>query len=175
MDRICVGAIVGAKGVRGEVRIKSFTENPRDVGAYGPVILTDGRKLGLKVTGTVKDLVIGRLEGIGDRDAAEALKGAQLFVERSRLPPPEKGSYYHADLIGLDVKLTTGECRGKVSGVFNFGAGDVIEIVRPDGDTDLVPFSGAAIARVDLAAREVIVNPLPGLFDEATQEEGETS
>ena len=175
MDRICVGAIVGAKGVRGEVRIKSFTENPRDVGAYGPVILTDGRKLVLKVTGTVKDLVVGRLEGIGDRDAAEALKGAQLFVERAALPPPEKGSYYHADLIGLDVKLTTGESRGRVSGVFNFGAGDMIEVTRADGETELVPFSGAAIASVDVAAGVVVVNPLPGLFDEETEEEGETS
>ena len=175
MDRICIGAIVGAKGVRGEVRIKSFTENPRDVGAYGPVILTDGRKLELKITGTVKDLVIGRLEGIGDRDTAEALKGVQLFVERSQLPPPDEGSYYHADLIGLAVKLTTGEMRGKVSGVFNFGAGDMIEVARPEGETDLVPFSAQTIAGVDLAAGVVTVNPLPGLFDEETEEEGETS
>jgi 16S rRNA processing protein RimM len=175
VDRICVGAIVGAKGVRGEVRIKSFTENPRDVGAYGPVTLTDGRKLGLKVTGQAKDLVVGRLEGIGDRDAAEALKGAQLFVERSALPSPEAGSYYHADLIGLELKLTTGESRGRVSAVFNFGAGDMLVVARPDGETELVPFSPAAIAAVDTAGRVVLVNPLPGLFDEATEEEGETS
>ena len=175
MDRICVGAIVGAKGVRGEVRIKSFTENPRDVGAYGPVILTDGRKLGLKITGTVKDLVIGRLEGIDDRDAAEAMKGVQLFVERSQLPPPDKGSYYHADLIGLAVKLTTGETRGTVSGVLNFGAGDMIEVARPGGETDLVPFSAQTIASVDMVAGVVTVNPLPGLFGEETDEEGETS
>ncbi len=175
MDRICVGAIVGAKGVRGEVRIKSFTENPRDVGAYGPVTLTDGRKLGLKVTGTVKDLVVGRLESIDDRDAAEALKGAQLFVERSRLPPPEKGSYYHADLIGLEVKLTTGESRGRVNAVLNYGAGDIIEVARPDGETDLIPFAPQAIESVDMAAGVIFVIPLPGLFDDGTDEEGETS
>ncbi len=175
-----MGAIVGAKGLRGEVRIKSFTENPRDVGAYGPVTLSDGRKLKLKVTGMAKDTVIGRLEGVDDRDAAERLKGLELFVERGALPKPETGSYYHADLIGLVARLTSGEERGKVSAVFNFGAGDVLEITRADGETDLVPFSNEAVARVDLPAGVVTLNPLPGLFEDNqdTQDEdtkGETA
>jgi 16S rRNA processing protein RimM len=160
-----VGVILGAKGLRGEVRIKSFTENPRDVGAYGPVRLGEGRAVGLKVTGATKDAVIGRLEGIADRDAAEALKGVQLFVDRSALPATE-GSYYHADLVGLALKLTTGETRGRVSAVFNFGAGDMLEVTRTDGDTELVPFSAAAIAAVDMAGGVVTANPLPGLFDD---------
>jgi 16S rRNA processing protein RimM len=169
--------IVGAKGIRGEVRIKSFTEDPRSVGAYGPVTLGDGRKFALKVTGTAKETVTGRLDGIGDRDAAEALKGAQLFVERASLPKPEDGSYYHADLIGLVVTLTTGERRGTVSAVFNFGAGDVLEVARPDGDTELLPFSEAAVAKVDVAGGAIVMNPLPGLFDDEEDEDtkGETT
>ena len=175
--RVCVGVIAGAKGIRGEVRIKSFTEDPRDVGSYGPVTSGDGRKFVLKVTGTAKEMVTGRLDGIDDRDAAEALKGTQLFVERAALPKPEDGSYYHADLIGLVVRLTTGEWRGTVSAVFNFGAGDVLEIARPDGDTELVPFSEAAVVKVDIAGGEIVMNPLPGLFedDETEDTKGETA
>ena len=103
--------------------------------------------------------------------AAEALKGVQLFVARTRLPKAEEGSYYHADLIGLVAKVTTGEVRGKISAVFNFGAGDVLEITRADGETEMIPFSGAAIAAVDVAAGTISVNPLPGLFDDETEDE----
>jgi 16S rRNA processing protein RimM len=172
-----VGVIVGVKGVRGEVRIKSFTARPRDVGAYGPVTLPDGRALTLTVTGAGRgDVVVGRLAGIADRDAAAALKGAQLTVARAALPAPEAGSYYHADLVGMVVRLTTGETRGRVSAVLNYGAGDVLEVARPDGETELLPFSAAAIASVDLAGGAVTVNPLPGLFDDGESEkEGETA
>ena len=172
-----MGVVIGAKGVRGEVRIKSFTANPRDVGAYGPVILRkgdlgEGTAAELKVTGVANgDVVVGQLAGVADRNAAEALKGVQLFIARERLPKAEEGSYYHADLIGLVAKVTTGETRGKVSAVFNFGAGDVLEITRPDGETEMIPFSAAAIAAVDMAAGTVTVNPLPGLFDDGTEDE----
>lgn len=166
--RVCVGVVIGAKGVRGEVRIKSFTADPRDVGAYGAVTLGEGSSVELKVTGLAKeDVVVGRLDGVADRDAAEALKGVQLFVARARLPKAEDGSYYHADLIGLALKLTTGETRGQVSAVFNFGAGDILEVTRPDGETDLIPFSAETISAVDVAGGTVTVIPLPGLFDEA--------
>jgi 16S rRNA processing protein RimM len=172
--RVCVGVVIGAKGVRGEVRIKSFTANPRDVGAYGPVQLGDRAAEELKITGIAKgDVVVGRLAGVADRDAAEALKGVQLFVARAALPKAEEGSYYHADLIGMVVNATTGETRGKVSAVLNFGAGDILEIARPDGDTEMIPFSAAVIAAVDMAAGTIVVNPLPGLFDEASEETNE--
>ncbi len=174
-----MGVVIGAKGVRGEVRVKSFTTNPRDVGAYGPVILRkgdlgEGTAAEFRVTGVANgDVVVGRLAGVEDRNAAEALKGVQLFVARERLPKAEDGSYYHADLIGLVATVTTGETRGKISAVFNFGAGDVLEITRPDGETEMIPFSAAVIAAVDLAAGTVTVNPLPGLFDEGETEETE--
>jgi 16S rRNA processing protein RimM len=127
--------------------------------------LSDGRRLGLSIVGQAKDTVIGRLAGVSDRTAAEALKGAQLFVDRAALPEPEDG-YYHADLIGLAVVLTSGERRGQVAAVLNFGAGDILEVARPDGDTEFIPFSAAAIAAVDVAGGTVTVNPLPGLFDD---------
>ena len=171
--KICVGAVIGAKGVRGEVRIKSFTASPGDIGAYGPVATEDGRQFRLKVTGHAKDAVIARLDGIADRDAAEALKGTQLYVGRAALPPPEDGSYYHTDLIGLAASLTTGEALGKVTAVFNFGAGDMLEVTKPGGDTELIPFPGPAIEAVDVAAGTIVIVPLPGLFDDGEDDDAE--
>jgi 16S rRNA processing protein RimM len=174
--KVCVGVVIGAKGVRGEVRIKSFTASPGDIAAYGPVTTTDGRTFKLKVAGFAKDAVTVRLEGVADRDAAEAMKGTELYVDRAALPPPEDGSYYHADLIGLAAVLTTGEVLGEVTAVFNFGAGDVLEVKRPNGETELIPFPGPAVEKVDLAAGTITIVPLPGLFDdgtEAPEEEGE--
>jgi 16S rRNA processing protein RimM len=173
--QVCIGAVVGAKGVRGEVRIKSFTADPRDVGAYGPVTTDDGRTFDIRVTGMAKETVVARLGGVDDRNAAEALKGAQLYVARSELPPPEQGSYYHADLIGMAARLVTetgDEALGKVSAVFNFGAGDMLEVAKDGGETVLVPFSDAAIAGVDIVAGVVRIVPLPGLFgDDETEVE----
>jgi 16S rRNA processing protein RimM len=166
--KVCVGAITGAKGIRGEVRIKSFTAEPADIGAYGPVTTSDGRAFKLKVVGSAKDLVTARLEGIADRNAAEALKGMQLFVERSRLPPPGDGQVYHADLIGLAARLETGEALGNVTAVLNYGGGDILEVTRPDGDTELIPF-GIGIAGVDLAAKVVTIAAVPGLFDDGSE------
>jgi 16S rRNA processing protein RimM len=169
--KVCVGAVIGAKGVRGEVRIKSFTAAPGDIGAYGPVATEDGRQFRLKVTGSAKDIVTAKLDGVADRNAAEALKGTQLYVDRAALPPPEDGSYYHADLIGLAARLTTGEALGEVTAVFNFGAGDMLEVTKPDGEADLIPFPGPAIETVDLAAGTIVIVPLPGLFDDGEDDE----
>lgn len=173
--KVCVGAVIGAKGVRGEVKIKSFTATPGDIGSYGPVTTEDGRSFRLRVSSWAKDVVTAQLAGVADRNAAEALTGVKLYVERAALPAAEDGSYYHADLIGLAARLVDGEKVGKVSAVFNFGAGDVLEVTRPDGGTELIPFSGAAVAGVDLAAGTVTITPLPGLFegDLSTAVEGE--
>jgi len=171
--KVCVGAVAGAKGIRGEVRIKSFTVDPTDVGAFGPVTASDGRVFKLKVVGVAKDLVTARLDGITDRNAAEALRGVQLFVERSQLPPPADGQYYHADLIGLAARLETGEALGNVTGVLNYGGGDILEVTRPNGETELIPF-GIGVAGVDLAAKVVTIADVPGLFDDGSApEEGE--
>jgi len=172
--KTCVGVVIGAKGLRGEVKIKSFTASPGDIDAYGPVATKDGRTFRLKALGVTQDVVTAKLDGIGDRNAAEALRGTELYVDRAALPAAEDGSYYHTDLIGCAAKLTTGEDLGEVTAVFNFGAGDMLEVKRIAGDTVLVPFSDAAIAKVDVTAGVVTIEPLPGLFDDGdAPDEGE--
>jgi 16S rRNA processing protein RimM len=164
-SRICLGVIVGAKGLRGEVRVKSFAERPADVAAYGPLSTDDGRSFTLTVTGKAQGVVIARIKGVADRTAAEQLKGTKLYVDRDALPAADDGTYYHADLIGLAAVLSTGEALGTITAVYNFGAGDVVEVKMADGRSELVPFSEAAIAGVDLSGGKVTINPLPGLFE----------
>ncbi len=164
-SRICLGVIVGAKGLRGEVRVKSFTERPADVAAYGPLSTDDGRAFALTVTGKAQGVVIARIKGVADRTAAEKLKGTKLYVARDALPETDDGSYYHTDLVGLAAELSTGETLGTITAVYNFGAGDVVEVKMADGRSELVPFSEAAIAGVDIAGGKVTINPLPGLFE----------
>lgn len=169
--RVCLGVIVGAKGLRGEVRIKSFTEDPADVAAYGPLSTDDGRTFTLTVTGAAAGAVIAKVKGVADRNAAEALKGLELYVERGALPAAEEGAYYHADLIGLAASLATGEELGKVTAIHNFGGGDMIEVKDGDGRSELIPFTALSVAKVDLAAGVVVINPLPGLFDSEKHDE----
>ena len=174
--RVCLGVVVGAKGLKGEVRIKSFTAEPADVAAYGPVESEDGKaSWALNVVGEAKGAVIVRLKGITDRNQADALKGVKLYVHRSKLPPAVEGTYYHADLIGMDVVLTTGETKGQVVAVLNFGGGDIIEVGDGKSETTMVPFSSEAIAEVNVSERLIRVEPLPGLFDsgDADDEEGD--
>jgi 16S rRNA processing protein RimM len=172
-SRICLGAVTGAQGVRGAVRIKPFTQRPEDVAAYGAVEDEDGRRSWtIRLVGKAKGVVIGKIAGIDDRDAAEALKGVRLYVARSALPPPQEEEYYHADLLGLVVELRDGTMLGRVRAVHDFGAGDSIEVERAAGGTVLVPFSKAAVPVVDLAGGRLVVDPPEGLFDgEAVEEE----
>ena len=155
---VCIGAVAGAHGVRGNVRIKPFTDAPEDVAAYGPVTDAGGaRAFDLTLVGRSGGAVIARLTGIEDRDAAEALKGLRLHVPRERLPAPEKDEFYHADLIGLGVVDTAGRTAGTVKALHDFGAGDLIEIRRPDGRLVLLPFTRTAVPAIDLTAGEVTV------------------
>ncbi|HEC14714.1 MAG TPA: 16S rRNA processing protein RimM, partial [Rhodospirillales bacterium] len=115
---LCVGVVTGARGLKGEVRIKSFTAVPEDIAAYGPVRdETGGRSFEIRVTGRAKGTVTARLEGVGDRDGAEALKGLALYVSRDVLPEAEDGEFYHADLIGLEAVFADGEVIGTVTAV----------------------------------------------------------
>jgi 16S rRNA processing protein RimM len=171
--RVCLGVIVGAKGLRGEVRIKSFTEDPRDVAAYGPVSTADGRSFQIAVAGAAQGAVIAKLAGVADRTQAEALKGTELFVERSALPAAEDGTFYHADLIGAVVTLTSGEVLGKVSALHNFGGGDMMEVGEGRASV-LVPLTSDAIAVLDVKGGQVTVHPLPGLLGGESDEGGET-
>ena len=159
--------IVGVKGLRGELRVKSFTEEPGDVAAYGPLVTSDGRTFNLSVVNVLADVVIAKVEGVDDRAAAEALKGLELFVDRAVLPETEGDTYYHADLIGLVVETTAGERVGKVSAFHNFGGGDVMEVTAEGrSDTGFVPFTADVIAAVDVAGGKVVMVPTPGLFED---------
>jgi 16S rRNA processing protein RimM len=170
-QRVCIGVITGVHGVRGAVRIKSFTEDPASVAAYGPVEDEAGtRRFGLRVIGASKGVVLGRIEGIDDRNAAEALKGLRFYVDRAALPPPEAEEFYHADLLGLGVELPDGTPFGRVKAVHSFGAGDTLEVERAAGDTILVPFTKAAVPVVDLAGGRLVLDPPAGLLEKPEPE-----
>ncbi|RAU23659.1 16S rRNA processing protein RimM [Paramagnetospirillum kuznetsovii] len=159
-DRVCVGLIVGVHGVRGAVRIKSFTEEPKDIGFYSPVEdETGSRKIRLKVTGEAKGSVIATLEGIADRDAAEALKGTKLWVARHRLPKVEEDEFLYSDLIGLAVEDLAGTRLGTVSAVHDFGAGDVLDIALAPKGNLMVPFTKAQVPEVDVPGGRLVVIP----------------
>ncbi len=159
--RVCVAQFGAAHGVRGELRLRSFTENPADVTAYGPLETEDGRqRFEIEALRPGNDHFVVRIKGVADRNAAERLTNLKLFVSRDRLPEPEEGEFYHADLIGLEAFGEDGTPLGTVTGVHNFGAGDMIEIAPVGGgDTLLVPFSDAAVPAIDLTARRMVVIP----------------
>jgi len=164
--RICVGIITGAHGVRGAVRVKSFTADPKDVARYGPLEDESGeRRWSLALMRSVKGVVVCRVEGIADRDNAEALRGLRLYLPRAALPPTAEEEYYHVDLIGLQARLADGTVLGQVRAVHDFGAGDTLEIVRRTGPPAMVPFTRAIVPVVDLAAGRLVVDPPPGLIE----------
>lgn len=166
-DPVRLGVVVGARGVRGEVRIKSFTETPEDVAAYGPLYDRAGeRRFEVRVTGVQKGLVLARIDGVADRNAADALKRTELFVERAQLPEPDEDEFYNSDLEGLAAVTVAGESLGTVRGVFDFGAGPILEL---DGGL-MVPFTLAAVPDVDLKAGRVTVDPPDGLMEDPVDE-----
>jgi 16S rRNA processing protein RimM len=159
-DRICVAQIGAAHGVRGEVRLRSFTEDPMAVTTYGPLETEDGsRRFTIAALRPAKDLFVARLAGIDDRDAAEALTNLRLYVPRDRLPALEEETYYHADLIGLAAVAPDGAALGRVTAIHNFGAGDVLEIKPDSGDPLMVPFTETAVPTIDVAAKRIVVVP----------------
>ena len=157
--RILLGHIAGAHGIRGEVLIKTYTEAPENVGAYGPLSDEGGtRTFNLKSARATSKGVVARLQGVDDRNAAEALKGIALYIERERLPAAADGEFYHADLIGLAAVDGDGKPLGEIVAVQNYGAGDLLEIrLAGASKTELVPFTDAAVPEVDIAARRVVV------------------
>lgn len=158
--KVCIGVIAGVHGVRGLVRIKSFTDAPEDVAAYGPVTDASGtRRFTIEAKGTVRGMVLAHIDGVDDRDAAGRLRGVELYVDREALPAPDVDEYYHADLIGLDVETRDGAHLGTVQAVQNYGAGDILEVARDDGGVDMLPFTHAVVPEVDLAGRRLVVEP----------------
>ncbi len=172
-----LGVITAPHGVRGLVRVKSFTADPDAIASYGPLENEQGtRRFALERMGTVRGAMIARIDGIDDRDAAERLRGVRLYVGRDRLPPPDPEEYYVADLVGLEVRLENDSVFGRVRAVHEYGAGDSLEIERPDGRAVLVPFTRAVVPVVDIAGGRLVVDPPAGLFDatpETTAEDEE--
>ncbi len=156
--RVCVGVVLGAHGIRGAVRIKCFTVEPAAIATYGALEDDAGtRQWHVDVVGVERNGVRATIRGVGDRTAAEALKGVKLYVRRSALPPPQPGEYYAADLEGLAVVATDGSPLGRIVALHDFGAGSVLEIEPTVGDSLMVPFTDTAIPDVDLAAARVTV------------------
>ena len=165
-DLICVGAIAGAFGVQGEVRLKSFCADPAAIADYAPLYTGDGsRSFTVKITRPVAGGLAARLGGVTTKEQADALRGLSLFAERGKLPSLPDDEFYHADLIGLQVLDTGGAALGRVAAVHNHGAGDILE-VRPAGAGKalLLPFTRAVVPTVDLTAGRIIADP-PGELD----------
>lgn len=159
--RVLIAKIGAAHGVRGELRLWPFTQDPMSVARYGALQSKDGtRFFEIAQMRAAKDHLVARFKGIDDRNAAEALNGIELYVPRERLPPPDEGEYYHADLIGLDAVTAEGAPFGRVIAVHNFGAGDILEIApETHGPTLMLPFTDAVVPTVDIAERRLTVVP----------------
>jgi 16S rRNA processing protein RimM len=158
-NRVCVARVGAAHGTGGEVRLWPYTARAEDVAAYGPLQTADGtRSFEILSLRPGNAFLLARLSGVTDRTAAEQLCNADLYVSRERLPAPEPGEFYHADLIGLRADDTAGRTVGTVVAVHNFGAGDVLEIApRAGGETLMHPFSAAAVPSVDIAAGRIVM------------------
>jgi 16S rRNA processing protein RimM len=158
--RVLLGVVIAAHGIKGEVKVKTFTENPEGLSAYGPLTTEAGRTLEIAALRPAKaGEAVVRFAGIADRNAAERLKGQSLYVARSALPRTDEREFYLADLMGLRAEDAAGGALGTVKAVHNFGAGDVLEIEFSDGKTDFVAFTDANVPTVDIAGGRVVIVP----------------
>ncbi len=166
VERICVAQIGAPHGVRGEVKLRSFTADPGAVADYGPLETEDGtQRFAIEALRPAKDHLVARLSGVRDRDAAERLTNLRLYVARERLPPPEPDEFYHADLIGLRAESRDGAELATIVGIHDFGAGDLLEL-RPLGAsrTVMMPFTAATVPVVDIAGGRIVIDPPQDLF-----------
>lgn len=165
-ELICVGAISGAYGVRGEVRVKSFCADPEDIEAYSPLQSEDGsRRFSLAILRPIKNGFVVRIAEVATKEEADALKGTQLFALRDQLPHLPDDEFYYTDLVGLEVFDTGGAALGRVKSVQNHGASDLLEVHAPGATaTVLVPFTKTVVPTVDLAAGRIVADPPEGLF-----------
>ena len=164
--RICVGAISGAYGVQGEVRIKSFCAQPDDIEAYSPLTTEDGsRSFALALIRPMKNGFVARIAEVAPKEQADALKGTQLFAQRDQLPGLPDDEFYYTDLVGLEVFDTGGTLLGRVKSVQNHGASDLLELHQAGATaTVLLPFTKTVVPTVDLATGRIVADPPEGLF-----------
>jgi 16S rRNA processing protein RimM len=165
-ELVLLGEIGAAQGLKGEVRLRSYTEEPAAIARYGPLLDESGRAFEIERVRATPKALIARIKGVTTREAAEALVRTKLYVERDRLPERDKEEWYHADLIGLAVFDTGGTKIGVVVAVQNFGASDLIEVKPDEGDaTVLVPFTRETVPEVDVEGRRLVLAPPEGLFE----------
>lgn len=163
-DKVCLGMITTAHGIKGEVRVRAFTADPRALCDYGPLTDERGRVLKLKLRGQPKgEMMVAAIEGIADRNAAEAMRNTRLFVDRAALPMPNESEFYHADLIGLRAETPEAVVLGAVVGLQNFGAGDLLEVMpvgkSANRDIVFVSFSSDSVPEVDIPGGRLVVAP----------------
>ncbi|GJL94151.1 MAG: ribosome maturation factor RimM [Hyphococcus sp.] len=168
-DRVCLGAFAGAHGVKGDAKVKTFTEAPENIAAYGPVYSEDGKqRFTLKLIKTLKgDLVLVRAPEIKSREEAENLKGARLYVSRDQLPTPDEEEFYLSDLVGLNAINENGDAFGIVNAVYNFGAGDLLELKNIPNvkGVQLIAFTKENVPEISLANRTITV--MQSIIDES--------
>jgi 16S rRNA processing protein RimM len=156
--QVCIARIGAAHGVRGAVKLWTFTDDPFAVKRYGPLSTKDGaRQFELTSAREAKGHLVAQFKGITTRDEAERLNGLELYIPRDKLPATDDDEYYHADLIGLAAVTTANEPLGRVLAIHNFGAGDILEIAPPTGATMLLPFTNAVVPTVDIAGGRVVI------------------
>jgi 16S rRNA processing protein RimM len=156
--QICIARIGAAHGVRGAVKLWTFTDDPLAVKAYGPLATKDGaRSFEVATAREAKGHLVATFKGVATREDAERLNGIELYITREKLPATDENEYYHADLIGLAAVTPADEPLGRVIAIHNFGAGDIIEIAPPHGATMLLPFTNAVVPSVDLANGRVVI------------------
>jgi 16S rRNA processing protein RimM len=156
---ICVARIGAAHGVRGAVKLWTFTEDPLAVKRYGPLLTKDGaRQFEVTHAREARGHLVATLKGVSTREEAERLNGIELYIVREKLPATSEDEYYHADLIGLAAVTAANEPLGRVIAIHNFGAGDIIEIAPPRGATMLLPFTNAVVPLVDLGGGRVVID-----------------
>lgn len=168
-DRLVLVGVIGApRGVKGEVRLKSYTSDPKAIGGFGPLTDAAGRRrFPVERLRPLKDeLLLVKLQGVETREAAAALNGVELFARRGQLPPPDEEEYYLADLVGLEAVTSEGMSLGRVRGVMNYGAGDILEIAQDQGDgTFLLPFTKAVAPVIDVEGGRIVIEPPAAIED----------
>ncbi|MBL4873590.1 MAG: 16S rRNA processing protein RimM [Rhodobacteraceae bacterium] len=164
-EMICVGAISGAFGVKGEVRIKSFCADPASIGNYNPLSTESGTVYDLGITRAIKGGFAAVISGVDNKEDADALRSTRLYTARENLPSLPDDEFYHTDLVGLTAVDTGGATLGKIKTVLNHGAGDILEITGPGlKEPVLLPFTNEAVPTVDLTAKRIVIDPPEGLF-----------
>ena len=165
-EELCLGVIIGPHGIKGAVRVKSFTEKPKSIAEYGTLHDKYGKSFDLQLEGQSKGTLIVSIKGMTTRTQAEVLKGTELFIKRKVLPQTDDEEYYHADLLGLNVYNRDGKKMGVVKAIHNFGAGDIVEVVIAETEnTVLIPFNNNTVPEIDFVKQEMIVEIPLGLLD----------